>query len=241
MRHAVPAGGERPAGGAVGGRATSCGGTGRGIAAASVSRPRACCAPSSAAAPPRSAATSNSATSCGRRDPSTHSCRNRHCPKCKSLAPGRVAGRAAGALAPDPVLPPGLHAAARAERAHPRPTPGAATRSSSEAVAATLKTFARDPRHLGAEIGVTAVLHTWSPDPRRSHPPPLHRHRRRPRADGTGWRRSKGRGYLFPVAAMAALFRGKFLARLVAAHRQGALVAPGRAPRSPIPSRGSSS
>ena len=42
--------------------------------------------------------------------------------------------------------------------------------------------------------------------------------------DGRHWQRSKGRRYLFPVAAMAALFRGKFLARLTDAHRRGRLV-----------------
>lgn len=95
-----------------------------------------------------------------------------------------------------------------------------------QAVAATLKTFARDPRHLGAEIGVTAVLHTWS----QTLVDHIHLHCI---VTGGGlapdgrWRRSKGRRYLFPVAAMAALFRGKFLARLTAAHRRGALVCTG--------------
>jgi len=101
-----------------------------------------------------------------------------------------------------------------------------------QAVAATLKTFARDPRHLGAELGVTAVLHTWS----QTLVDHVHLHcivtGGGLTPDGTRWRRSKGRRYLFPVAALAALFRGKFLARLAAAHRHGRLVFTG--PSTPL-------
>jgi hypothetical protein len=93
-----------------------------------------------------------------------------------------------------------------------------------QAVAATLKTFARDPRHLGAELGVTAVLHTWS----QTLVDHVHLHcivtGGGLHPDGTRWRRSKGRRYLFPVKALAAVFRGKFLARLAAAHRRRTLV-----------------
>src|SRR5439155_11026758 len=87
----------------------------------------------------------------------------------------------------------------------------------------TLQTFARDPKHLGAAIGVTAVLHTWS----QTLGQHVHLHcivtGGGLASDGRTWRRSKTRRYLFPVRALAPVFRGKFLARLTAAYRRGRL------------------
>jgi len=164
--------------------------------------------------------------SCGTTRPVYASCRNRHCPKCESLAQAAWRDAQQALLLPIPyfhlvfTVP---HALNGLIRTNPRRCYAILF----QAVAATLKTFAHDPRHLGAELGVTAVLHTWS----QTLVDHVHLHCIVTGGglglDGTGWRRSKGRRYLFPVAAMAALFRGKFLARLVAAHRQGALVCTG--------------
>jgi hypothetical protein len=164
--------------------------------------------------------------SCGTTRSVYHSCRNRHCPKCESLAQAAWRDAQQALLLPIPyfhlvfTVP---HALNGLMRTNPRR--GYAILF--QAVAATLKTFAHDPRHLGAELGVTAVLHTWS----QTLVDHVHLHCIVTGGglglDGTAWRRSKGRRYLFPVAAMAALFRGKFLARLTAAYRRGALVCTG--------------
>lgn len=78
----------------------------------------------------------------------------------------------------------------------------------------TLTTFARDPKYLGAEIGITAVLHTWS----QTLIDHIHLHcivtGGGLSADGRRWGRSKRARFLFPVRAVATLFQGKFLAHL---------------------------
>jgi hypothetical protein len=169
--------------------------------------------------------------SCGTTRPVYNSCRNRHCPKCESLAQAAWRDAQQALLLPIPyfhlvfTVPHELNALIRTN-------PRRLYAILFQAVAATLKTFAHDPRHLGAELGVTAVLHTWS----QTLVDHVHLHCIVTGGglipDGTRWQRSKGRRYLFPVAAMAALFRGKFLARLIAAHRQGALVYAG--PSAPL-------
>ena len=160
---------------------------------------------------------------CGTTRPVYNSCRNRHFPKCEAMAQAAWRDAQQAVLLPIPyfhlvfTLPHELNSLL-----HTNPRRGYAMLF--QAVAATLKTFARDPRHLGADLGITAVLHTWS----QTLVQHVHLHcivtGGGLRPDGTRWRRSKGRRYLFPVAALAALFRGKFLARLVAAHRRGQLV-----------------
>src|SRR6266581_3923749 len=97
---------------------------------------------------------------CGAVQISYNSCRNRHCPKCQTLAKERwLAARRAELL---PVeyfhvvftLPHALNALAQG---NPRVLYTLLFRT----VAATLTTFARDPRHLEGELGGTAILHTW--------------------------------------------------------------------------------
>jgi hypothetical protein len=89
-----------------------------------------------------------------------------------------------------------------------------------QTVTETLKEFARDPRHLGAELGFTAVLHTWG----QTLMPHVHLHcivtGGGLSLDGARWLAGKKRGFLFPVRALAKVFRGKFLARLEAAYRK---------------------
>jgi hypothetical protein len=92
-------------------------------------------------------------------------------------------------------------------------------RTSSE----TLLTIAADPRHLGARIGATAVLHSWG-SAMTHHP---HVHMIVPGGgislDGTHWVRCTP-GFLLPVRVLSRLFRRLFLTRLADAHAAGRLV-----------------
>jgi hypothetical protein len=91
--------------------------------------------------------------------------------------------------------------------------------------AATLTTFARDPRHLGGDVGVTAVLHTWG----QTLSQHIHLHclvtGGAVARDGTRWIPAKP-GFLFPVRALAQVFRAKYLDALHAAQAAGRLRLP---------------
>jgi Putative transposase/Transposase zinc-binding domain len=82
---------------------------------------------------------------------------------------------------------------------------------------------AHDPKHLGARIGITAVLHTWG-SAMTHHP---HLHMIVPGGgislDGTHWVRCRP-GFLLPVRVLSRLFRRLFLTRLADAHAAGRLV-----------------
>lgn len=95
------------------------------------------------------------------------------------------------------------------------------------AAAETLSTVARDPRHLGAEVGFLAVLHTWG-QTLMLHP---HLHCVVPgggiSADGRRWVACR-KGFLLPVRVLSRVFRGKFLALLGAAREKGELRFEGR-------------
>ena len=90
------------------------------------------------------------------------------------------------------------------------------------AVATTLRTIARDPKHLGADIGFLAVLHTWG-QTLQHHP---HVHCVVPGGglslDGTQWIPS-GSEFFLPVRVLRRYFRRTFLRLLRAAYRQGKL------------------
>jgi len=89
-----------------------------------------------------------------------HSCRNRHCPKCQILAKERWIEARRAELLPVPyfhvvfTLP---HELNRLAQYRPRVIYNLLF----QAAAQTLQTFGRDPKHLGGEIGITAILHTW--------------------------------------------------------------------------------
>ena len=159
---------------------------------------------------------------CGAERLAYNSCRNRHCPKCQTLAKERwIEARRAELL---PVeyfhvvftLPHALNALAQG---NPRVLYTLLFRT----VAATLTTFARDPRHLGGELGGTAILHTWGQNLSQH----LHLHCVVPggalSADGTRWIAAPS-GFLFPVRALAQVFRAKYLAALQRAFTTGQLV-----------------
>ncbi len=152
---------------------------------------------------------------------SYNSCRNRHCPKCQSLAKARwLEARMADLL---PVeyfhvvftLPEQLASLALQNK---RVVYNLLFATAAE----TLRTIAVDPKHLGAEIGFLAVLHTWG-QTLRHHP---HLHCVVPGGgispDGQRWVSCR-KGFFLPVNVLARLFRRLFLAALTHAFEQGKL------------------
>jgi len=91
-----------------------------------------------------------------------------------------------------------------------------------QTAASTLTRFGRDPRHLGGDLGVTAVLHTWG----HTLTQPVHVHcvvtGGALAPDGTRWIPARP-GFLFPVRALAKVFRGRYLAGLQRAFDRGEL------------------
>ena len=89
-----------------------------------------------------------------------------------------------------------------------------------KASAETMLTIAADPKHLGARIGITSVLHTWG-SALTHHP---HVHMIVPGGgisiDGTRWVSCRP-GFFLPVRVLSRLFRRLFLEKLVAAHQAG--------------------
>lgn len=149
---------------------------------------------------------------CSARRVAYNSCRNRHCPKCQGRARAKWVAAQQALLLPIEyfhvvfTLPHTLNALARVN-------PRRVYALLFHAAATTLQCFARDPRHLGAELGVTAVLHTWGQNLSQH----LHVHcvvtGGGLSADGQRWVRTR-RGFLFPVRALSKVFRGKFVAGL---------------------------
>ena len=150
-----------------------------------------------------------------------NSCRNRHCPKCQ----GAVARDWLEARQADLLPVPYYHVvftlpAAVADIAYQNKKAiyDLLFRASVE----TLTTIAADPRHLGARIGITAVLHTWG-SAITHHP---HVHMIVPGGglsmDGQRWVACKP-GFFLPVRVLSKLFRRLMLDKLAAAHRAGRL------------------
>ena len=159
---------------------------------------------------------------CGHRATiSYNSCRNRHCPKCRTGARERWIEARRRELLPSPyvhivfTLPPQLAALALQNK---KIVYSLLLRASAE----TLLEVARNPTHLGAEIGFFSVLHTWN-QKLQLHP---HVHCVVPAGglslDHTRWIRSHPRFFL-PIPVLRRVFRGKFVAGLKAAFQLGQL------------------
>ena len=158
---------------------------------------------------------------CGAERLTYNSCRNRHCPKCQTLATARWLDARRAELLPVEyfhvvfTLPHALNALVRE---HARLLYTLLFRTA----AATLHAFAHDPRHLGGDVGVTAVLHTWG----QTLVQHLHLHcivtGGALAPDGSRWMSAKP-GFLFPVRALAQVFRAKYLDALQAAVAAGTL------------------
>ena len=158
---------------------------------------------------------------CGEIRIAYNSCRDRHCPKCQGLARAAwLADRQADLL---PV--PYFHVV------FTMPAPIAEIAFQNKAVvygilfaaaAETLRIIAADPKHLGAEIGLVAVLHTWGQN--------LHHHPHvhcvvpggGPSADRTRWVGCRP-GFFLPVKVLSRLYRRLFLTRLQVAFDAGQL------------------
>ncbi len=158
---------------------------------------------------------------CGHWRIAYNSCRNRHCPKCQGAAARTwLAEREADLL---PVgyfhvvftLPAEVAAVAFHNKAA---VYDLLFRTASE----TMLTIAADPRHLGARIGITAVLHTWG-SALTHHP---HVHMIVPGGgialDGERWIAARP-AFLLPVRVLAKLFRRLFLTRLLVLYDAGRL------------------
>jgi hypothetical protein len=149
------------------------------------------------------------------------SCRNRHCPKCQGAAARQWLAEREAEL-----LPVGYF---HVVYTLPSPIADIAYQNKRtiydllmKAAADTMLTIAADPRHLGARIGITAVLHTWG-SALTHHP---HVHMIVPAgglsADGGRWISSRP-SFLVPVKVLSRLFRGRLLAMLAEAHAQDRL------------------
>src|SRR5882672_2828821 len=150
-----------------------------------------------------------------------NSCRNRHCPKCQGAAAKQWLAEREAELLPVPyyhvvfTLPAPIGAIAYQNKAV---IYDILFKASAEA----LTTIAADPKHLGARIGVTSVLHTWG-SAMTHHP---HVHMIVPGGgislDGKRWVACR-RGFFLPVRVLSRLFRRLFLERLLAAHQANRL------------------
>jgi hypothetical protein len=150
-----------------------------------------------------------------------NSCRNRHCPKCQGAAARQWLDEREAELLPAPyyhvvfTLPASIGAIAFQNKA-------AVYDLLFRTAAETLTAIAADPKHLGARIGLTAVLHTWG-SALTHHP---HVHIIVPGGglsrDGSRWIACKP-GFFLPVRVLSRLFRRLFLDGLAALHAAGRL------------------
>jgi len=157
-----------------------------------------------------------------------NSCRNRHCPKCQGAAAKAWLADREAELLPVPYY--------HVVFTLPAPIADIAYQNKAQiyailfkAAAETLLTIAADPKHLGARIGLTAVLHTWG-SALTHHP---HVHCIVPggglspacpgqRSGGERWISCRP-GFFLPVRVLSRLFRRLFLEQLAAAHEAGRL------------------
>ncbi len=158
---------------------------------------------------------------CGHWRIAYNSCRNRHCPKCQGAAAHTwLAERQAD------LLPVGYF---HVVFTLPAEVADIAFHNKAlvydllfRAAAETMLTIAADPKHLGARIGITAVLHTWG-SALAHHP---HVHMIVPGGgialDGSRWIASRP-AFLLPVRVLGTLFRRLFLTRLIALYDAGRL------------------
>ncbi len=160
-------------------------------------------------------------TDCGFTRQAYNSCRNRHCPKCQGLARAEWLAERQTELLPTQYF--------HVVFTMPAPIAEIAFQNKAivygilfKAAAETLRTIAADPKHLGAEIGLVAVLHTWGQN--------LHHHPHvhcvvpggGPSLDATRWVACRP-GFFLPVRVLSRLYRRLFLESLQAAFEAGAL------------------
>jgi Transposase zinc-binding domain/Putative transposase len=158
---------------------------------------------------------------CGHQRVAYNSCRNRHCPKCQATFAAQWMEAREAELLPVEyfhvvfTLPSALGPIALQNQ---REVYGLLFRAAAE----TLRQIAADPKHLGAEIGFLAILHTWGQN-LQHHP---HLHCVVPggglASDGSRWIACQP-GFFLPVRVLSRVFRGKFLALIRSAFDRGRL------------------
>jgi hypothetical protein len=158
---------------------------------------------------------------CGKVRYSYNSCRDRHCPKCLGIRREEWLAERLEKLLPVEhyhvvfTLPAELRALGLGNKA-------LLYGLLFDAAAQTLNALAKDPGHLGAQLGFTAILHTWTQ--KLDFHPHLHcvvtAGGLAP--DGRRWVRRR-KAFLLPTPVLARLFRGKLLAKLQRAWKQGSL------------------
>jgi hypothetical protein len=150
-----------------------------------------------------------------------NSCRNRHCPKCQGAAAKQWLAEREADLLPVPYY--------HLVFTLPAPISDIAYQNKAviydilfKASAETMSTIAADPKHLGARLGITSVLHTWG-SALTHHP---HVHMIVPGGgislDGKRWVSCRP-GFFLPVRVLSRLFRRLFLDKLITAHEVGRL------------------
>jgi hypothetical protein len=155
---------------------------------------------------------------CSHTQISYNSCRNRHCPKCQGAAAKEWLSEREAELLPVPyyhvvfTLPAAIADIGYQNKA-------VIYDLLFKASAETLLAIAADPKHLGARVGITSVLHTWG-SALTHHP---HVHMIVPGGgialDGKSWVSCRS-GFFLPVRVLSRLFRRLFLEKLTAAHDQ---------------------
>lgn len=160
-------------------------------------------------------------TACGHSTPAYNSCRDRHCPKCQSLSQAKWIAERMQRMLPTHsfhvvfTLPEQLRPLALANRER-------LFDMLFSSASSTLLELAKTPKWLGAQPGITAVLHTWTRE-LQFHP---HVHCI---VTGGGLSFDQKRwvatrpDFLFPVKVLSRLFRGAFLDALNAAYKSGEL------------------
>src|SRR5271165_2093781 len=158
---------------------------------------------------------------CGYTTIAYNSCRNRHCPKCQGAAAREWLAEREAELLSVPyyhvvfTLPAAIAAIAYQNKT-------AIYNLLFKAAAETVLTIAADPKHLGARIGFTSVLHSWG-SAMTHHP---HVHMIVPGGglarDGSRWIPCKP-NFCLPVRVLSKLFRRLMLTKLAAAHAAGKL------------------
>lgn len=156
--------------------------------------------------------------SCGAERNSYNSCKNRHCPKCQASARDRWLRAKTSDLLPVPyyhvvfTIPPCIASIALQNR---RVVYSILFKASSSA----LLKLGQEKRHLGAQMGALAVLHTWGQN--LSHHPHVHFIVPAGGLDENGcWKSCRSSKILLPVRVLSRLFRGIFLSLIRRAHRE---------------------
>lgn len=164
---------------------------------------------------------------CGHKEVYYNSCRDRHCPKCQAAARATWLEARAADLLPNVqyfhvvfTIPDKFSSLALQNK---RLFYGILFR----AVSQTLRTISRDPKHLGAEIGFLAILHTWG-QTLLHHP---HIHCLIPgggiSTDGNQWIHCR-KGFFLPVRVLSSLFKKKLLAYIKKAYKKGEWILHGK-------------